>query len=160
MCYKCRFGFGKSCDCYKIEAGLHSIAKIVHTQKHNIFLIPSSGCSDNSINQSSQSHFYSRHLEAHHRIRFHHLTHQAFNAMALRQLSKVWVGIATGAAATGAAHCAEQDKYFDPDALERGAKVCSTRCSELLMAASTHSIHQQHRLNSISKPFSFSQFIL
>ena len=43
--------------------------------------------------------------------------------MALRQLGKVWAGIATGAVATSAAHCAEQDKYFDPEALERGAKV-------------------------------------
>ena len=39
-------------------------------------------------------------------------------------------GMATGVAATGAAHCAEQDKYFDPEALERGAKVRSKLISE------------------------------
>jgi hypothetical protein len=44
-------------------------------------------------------------------------------AMALRHLGKYMAGMATGVAATGAAHCAEQDKYFDPEALERGAKV-------------------------------------
>lgn len=43
--------------------------------------------------------------------------------MALRQLGKYMAGMATGVAATGAAHCAEQDKYFDPEALERGAKA-------------------------------------
>lgn len=48
---------------------------------------------------------------------------KGLDAMALRQLTKLWVGLATGAAATGSAHCAEQDKYFDPEALERGAKV-------------------------------------
>ena len=50
---------------------------------------------------------------------------KGLDAMALRQLGKVWAGLATGAAATGSAHCAEQDKYFDPEALERGAKVRS-----------------------------------
>lgn len=43
--------------------------------------------------------------------------------MALRHLTKAWAGLATGVVATGAAHCAEQDKYFDPEALERGAKA-------------------------------------
>jgi hypothetical protein len=54
--------------------------------------------------------------------------------MALRQLGKYMAGMATGVAATGAAHCAEQDKYFDPEALERGAKV---RLISILGALST-----------------------
>lgn len=43
--------------------------------------------------------------------------------MALRHLSKVLTGTATMAMSTATASCAEQDKYFDPEALERGAKV-------------------------------------
>jgi hypothetical protein len=47
-------------------------------------------------------------------------------AMALRALARYAGGIATGVVATGAAYCdAKDDKYFDPDALERGAKVRS-----------------------------------
>ena len=44
--------------------------------------------------------------------------------MALRQLAgkALWAGLATGATAAGAAYC-EVDKYFDPEALERGAKA-------------------------------------
>jgi hypothetical protein len=42
--------------------------------------------------------------------------------MALRQIGKLWAGVTAGAVATGVAYCAD-DKYFDPEALERGAKV-------------------------------------
>jgi len=56
--------------------------------------------------------------------------------MALRQLGKYAAGMATGVAATGAAHCAEQDKYFDPEALERGAKVRLNSISEALSSQS------------------------
>ena len=44
--------------------------------------------------------------------------------MALRQLAgkAMWAGLATGATGAGAAYC-EVDKYFDPEALERGAKA-------------------------------------
>ena len=35
-----------------------------------------------------------------------------------------WVATLTGSAAVGTvAYCKEDDKYFDPDALERGAKA-------------------------------------
>jgi ATPase family AAA domain-containing protein 3A/B len=45
-------------------------------------------------------------------------------AAALRQAGRALAGLATGAAATGAAACAEErDRYFDPEALERGAKA-------------------------------------
>jgi hypothetical protein len=43
--------------------------------------------------------------------------------MAARNLGRLWAVIGTSAAATGAAYCEKDDKYFDPDALERGAKV-------------------------------------
>ena len=44
--------------------------------------------------------------------------------MALRHVAKTWVGVTTGLVATaGVAYSAIDDKYFDPEALERGAKV-------------------------------------
>ena len=42
----------------------------------------------------------------------------------MRQLAgkALWAGLASGATVAGAAYC-EVDKYFDPEALERGAKA-------------------------------------
>lgn len=47
-------------------------------------------------------------------------------AMALRSMTKLVAGTTAGLTLAGAAYCADQDKYFDPEALERGAKVCVT----------------------------------